>query len=395
MKITFILSTNMITGGYRAIFEIANRLHERGHAVNIVCPLIPLHIEPNFNIQRFKNKVKNTLKNLIKCNDIQWFKVKANIICILSLSPRFVRYFEREIPDSDVIVATAWETAYFVNRLSEKKGAKFYFVQHYEVWDLWNNERNWEKVETESGNNKNIYILMANIIPEDSTQRTIKEMVDNSYSMPLKKITTAFWLKELLSHKFGHKIERITLGLNHNLFYPDSNKNIGKKTVLFPVRSARWKGFLDVVKALQIVAEEYNDINIVTFGEKHISVHLKSLPVKNEGLVYGAKLRRLYSEADIFVFPSWVEGWGLPPMEAMACGTACITTDVGGVPEYTIPGKTAIVVPPREPERLAKEIIYLLKDDFKRCQIADEGCKYIKQFSWDRTTDQIESIFQN
>jgi len=53
-------------------------------------------------------------------------------------------------------------------------------------------------------------------------------------------------------------------------------------------------------------------------------------------------------------------------MEAMACGTACVITDTGGVLDYTIPWETAIVVPPRNPEKLAKAILDLLNNDEKR-----------------------------
>jgi glycosyltransferase involved in cell wall biosynthesis len=77
----------------------------------------------------------------------------------------------------------------------------------------------------------------------------------------------------------------------------------------------------------------------------------------------------------------------------MACKVACVITNVGAVPDYTIPGETAIVVPPKQPEKLAQGILYLLQDDRRRQRIAESGNKYIKRFSWNKATDQLENIF--
>ena len=81
-------------------------------------------------------------------------------------------------------------------------------------------------------------------------------------------------------------------------------------------------------------------------------------------------------------------------MEAMACGVACVTTNVGAVPDYTIPGKTALVSPPKDPETLAQNIIELLENENKRKQIAKNAYNYIKQFTWDKAVEQLERIFK-
>ena len=60
------------------------------------------------------------------------------------------------------------------------------------------------------------------------------------------------------------------------------------------------------------------------------------------------ELAELYSSADIFAFPSHIEGFGLPPLEAMACNTPVVTTDCLGVRDYVDNGKNAIMVPPEK-----------------------------------------------
>ncbi len=111
-------------------------------------------------------------------------------------------------------------------------------------------------------------------------------------------------------------------------------------------------------------------------------------------LPYKERLREIYNSLDIFVFPSHYEGFGNPPMEAMACGAACVTTAAGAVLNYTIPGKTALVSSPEDVETLAQNIIKLIEDEDKRKRIAENGYNYVKKFTWTKATDQLEEIFK-
>ena len=74
------------------------------------------------------------------------------------------------------------------------------------------------------------------------------------------------------------------------------------------------------------------------------------------------RLRQIYQSCDIFLCPSWYEGLGLPSMEAMACRCALVASDTGGCLDYAINGKTALVSPPRDIDRLSENIIRLMDD---------------------------------
>ncbi len=82
-------------------------------------------------------------------------------------------------------------------------------------------------------------------------------------------------------------------------------------------------------------------------------------------------------------------------MEAMACKCAVVATNVGAIPDYTIPGETALVSPPRKPEFLAENISYLLNDEDRLKRISDAGYRYIKQFTWEKATDEFERVLKN
>jgi glycosyltransferase involved in cell wall biosynthesis len=106
------------------------------------------------------------------------------------------------------------------------------------------------------------------------------------------------------------------------------------------------------------------------------------------------ELRRLYSDASVFVCPSWVEGFGLTPMEASACGCAVVATNVGALPDYAVDGRSILATPPRDPHALASAVIRLIDNDEERRSIAKCGNVYVKRFTWDKATVQLEGILK-
>lgn len=262
------------------------------------------------------------------------------------------------IPDGDIVVATSWQTAYFVNKYSKNKGEKVYLIQHYEIW---------------SGD---------------------KKEVDKTYKLGFHNIVISSWLKNVLEKKLGAKTECLILnGVDLNQFYPETVPKIYNEIrILMLYRYGEWKGVSDGLRAFEIVKKKYRNAKLIMFGPRG----KKGIPeeVEYHKNITTDELRKLYNSCDIFMCPSHCEGFGLPPMEAMACGCAVVTTNVGAVPDYTIPGKTALVSTPKDPEALAQNIIQLIENEDKRKQIAENGYNYVKQFTWDKSTDELEKRFQ-
>lgn len=396
MKITFVIHGVGIAGGIRAVFECSNRLVERGHEVNIVYPAVLLRFVPNYSASLFFEQIMRCLGNLRRGANVDWFDVKANLRMVFSLSPKFLKFFQNFIPDSDVIITGAWEVAYALKNLDSRKGKKAYFVQHYEVWDMWNNRDCWRKFDEMDSDNSSRGIAMCDVVPSDSYTSGMKKLVDSTYTMPYCKITTSSWLKEMLETKFEQQVFGIVpIGNNFDIFgIPEYKKKKNRRLkILMSYRGIEWKGDEDGIKALKEVKHRYPEIEILFFG--HIDKSKIPDWADYVDRPSDEELKKMYSDADIFVFPSWVEGWGSPPMEAMACGTACVTTNVGAVPDYSVPDDTAVVVPPRSPEKLAEAIISLIEDDEKRNRVAEKGFHYIRQFTWDNTVDVFEKSLQD
>jgi phosphatidylinositol alpha-1,6-mannosyltransferase len=106
------------------------------------------------------------------------------------------------------------------------------------------------------------------------------------------------------------------------------------------------------------------------------------------------QLAALYSSADIYLCPSWDEGLGMPPMEAMACGAALVTYDNGGCRDYARDGETALVARRRDVADLAEKLTRLAADGALRARLAAAGEQWIRTaFDWDRSVRRLEALF--
>jgi glycosyltransferase involved in cell wall biosynthesis len=106
-----------------------------------------------------------------------------------------------------------------------------------------------------------------------------------------------------------------------------------------------------------------------------------------------AALRAFYNAQSVFVVPSHFEGWGLPGIEAIACGSALVTTDNGGCGDYAIDGATALVVPPRTPDAIAEAVSRLFEDDALRRHLVSTGGDFVRRFTWDAAVDALEAAW--
>ncbi len=111
------------------------------------------------------------------------------------------------------------------------------------------------------------------------------------------------------------------------------------------------------------------------------------------GFISEEDLPTLYSLADVFVFPSLYEGFGLPPLEAMACGTPVVASDVASLPEVI--GEAGILVPPDDVEALASAIEKVLDDAVLRENLIAKGLLQARSFSWERAAKGLLEIYES
>jgi len=111
------------------------------------------------------------------------------------------------------------------------------------------------------------------------------------------------------------------------------------------------------------------------------------------GFVPDEDLPALYSAAELFVFPSLYEGFGLPPLEAMACGTPVITSNSSSLPEVV--GEVGIMVEPRDVRALAEAMELVLTDEGKRREMREKGLRQAARFSWKRTAQETLEVYRS
>lgn len=350
MKINWIIPFTFNTGGIRVIFEHANGLKAKGHDVKIFMPIIPYLFSKNYtNPRDYWNWLKNLTRNFKNKDNINidWFDLDIPIQKIIKVN-------DKNIPEADVIIATAWPTAFSVIKLSKNKGKKFYFIQGYETW---------------SGP---------------------KNKVDETWDFPnVQKIGIASWMKKKNKDVLGP----ITNGIDLKQFYCD-DKTFHDNPVIGMVYSPlKIKGIEDGIMAFVKAREKFPDIKLHFMGiAKDDKVPENDKFYKNPS---PEQIREFYCGCDIFISPSWQEGCQLPPMEAMACKCALIATNVGGVPDYTIPGETALISEPKNTGALTDNLMKLLDNHEKIKHFSRAGHEHIRLFTWDRAADQLEKILQD
>jgi glycosyltransferase involved in cell wall biosynthesis len=110
------------------------------------------------------------------------------------------------------------------------------------------------------------------------------------------------------------------------------------------------------------------------------------------GIVPDALLPAVYASADVFCFPSLYEGFGYPPLEAMAVGTPVVTSQASCLPE--VAGKAAELVDPLSAEKIAAGLRRVLTDDARRRALVEAGRERAAQFRWERHAGEVIAAYQ-
>ena len=110
------------------------------------------------------------------------------------------------------------------------------------------------------------------------------------------------------------------------------------------------------------------------------------------GFVEDEELPTLYSAADLFVFPSLYEGFGLPALEAMACGTPVVAAAAASLPEVV--GDAGLLVEPTDVEQLADAMRRLLTDEALRAELCQRGLAQAQRFSWEAAAQRLLDVYQ-
>ena len=145
---------------------------------------------------------------------------------------------------------------------------------------------------------------------------------------------------------------------------------------------------LDHVKLVMIG----DDISKYAALRRAVHKHQLHKYVRFLGYLPEGTLAAMYRLAGVFVFPSLYEGFGLPPLEAMASGTPVVTSNVSSLPE--VAGDAAVLVDPYDPEAIADGIVRVLTDSTLAAQLRVKGLARAQQFSWETSVRRVREIYE-
>jgi glycosyltransferase involved in cell wall biosynthesis len=210
-------------------------------------------------------------------------------------------------------------------------------------------------------------------------------------------------------------IEVISMGVDATLFNPDKydktlkeKYNVTGPLFLFVGRFAEKKGVRYLIEAMPEITKQFIDARLLIIGEGTLENELKKLTQKLKleqnitfiGPLPNNQIPNYYATADIFVGPSIqtqegdTEGLGLTFVEASLSGCIPIGTDVGGISDVIQNHKTGILVPPKDPQRLADAITYLLKNKSSMQTLKQQArTQTIKTFDWKIIKDKYKQLY--
>jgi glycosyltransferase involved in cell wall biosynthesis len=161
------------------------------------------------------------------------------------------------------------------------------------------------------------------------------------------------------------------------------------------------KNFTRLIEAYSLLVIRYPSLHLVIAGGKgwlyeEIFATVERLGLEEKvvfpGFVADEHLPALYNLADLFVFPSLYEGFGLPPLEAMACGTPVITSDASSLPEVV--GQAGLMVEATDVESLAEAMQRVLEDDALREGMIARGLEQARKFTWGKAAAKLLSLYE-
>lgn len=194
------------------------------------------------------------------------------------------------------------------------------------------------------------------------------------FSLPFKYLAVSNHIKKHLNKEFNIDATLLLNAIDHDVFY--ERKGARVKGRVFAIDKGGMKGVDDVKKAETIVKKDFPDVEFV------YKVNLLPEEIAEE-----------YSKAEIFVSSSWYEGFGLPVLEAMACGAAVVCTDSKGIDDFAFNNENCLKVPPKSPEEIAKAIKMFLSNPEQVENFRKRGFDVVQRFKWEKTAKELARIF--
>ena len=341
-RIRFPLEGFNLSGGIRVITQIASGLAARGHTVTLVVP-------------DYQSVTEFALYPMLRLEIIPTGRrgVLRKIEYVLKLT-------RLALQDCDLCVATSSRTPLYIllslpqNRNRPKLA---YLIQHYEVLShAEQTARPWP------------------------VRKALALLIRFGYRLPFRQVAVSGWIREQIGRPDCAVIPN---GVDTAAFTPAILPRVSAPFVLGVIESAApWKGYALFLEAVNSLSEKEKSEIAVRIASRDAVGLPEGIAAERFRPQSDGAMAEFYRGCDGFVFTSEIEGFGLPPLEAMACGVPVLTTDCGGVREYAN-DQNAMIVPPKDAAALTDAIRRLINDANLRAKLRAAGLQTAQRYSLD------------
>jgi len=259
-----------------------------------------------------------------------------------------------------------------------------------------------------------IHLRFPQYLPNRAAYIYAKSMMTMSARRARRILTVSNASKEDILHYLkvpADKVEVIYNGLDVRLVAPPTAEEVERVRDRFMLdsRFVLYTGNIKPHKNVDRLIEAYallrrqgvEDVQLLIIGEeisrypnlrRLVHRHQLHRHVRFFGFVPDETLAVLYRLASVFVFPSLYEGFGLPPLEAMAAGAPVITSNVSSLPEVV--GDAAVLIDPMDAGTIADAMARVLGDADLRAELIRRGHERVKAFSWERSVARVRQVYE-
>jgi glycosyltransferase involved in cell wall biosynthesis len=303
---------------------------------------------------------------------------------------------DEDIPDCDLFVGTAFNDVEML--FSRGRGRVVHLCQGYEPIDYTSRIKG--EVIKERYLRKGIFSIFLKYVDILKFKKRIRK-IESIYALPTIKAAVSRHLLELIERRFHQKCFLIQNGIDSNIFYPHERRAWGEngriKILSVGPMQVGFKGIPDTLQSIKILKEKGIPLEFTRVSPYPPSEGEEVGRVVNQ---YYMNLREkemaeLYRNTDIFISSSLEgEGFGLPAMEALACGVPSILTEISSYKNFDEKMDFAYFVPTHRPDKIAEGVLAFMEDRELRAKCVEGGIDVTKGFTLERTKQDLTNFLK-
>jgi glycosyltransferase involved in cell wall biosynthesis len=338
LRVTYVLPGHTLTGGMKMLIEQMRQLKRRGHTVQAV----------------FRGPAGSPVMP-------PWADLRADVEVLVDEG----KPIAAALPPSDVVVA-GW-----FNLIEELAGSPYPVLY-------------WEQGHE----------FLFGDVPPTASGAHWDQVFLRSMFRPVALAGVSGVVREVLAGKFGRRCGLVPNGIDTERFRPGPALPAEGRVLLVGNPRQEFKGFEVALYALGKVFERMPQVRVTWVCQAKPAVCEVPFPLEFVVNPPQERLPDLYRAHDVLLFTSWYEAFGMPPLEAMACGVPVVATNSLGVETYARPGENCLLADPGDVDSLAWGVLEVLRGTGVAATLREGALRTAAEFSWEAIAVRLEEALR-